>query len=130
MHRTMIKAFDHFTLLLPSLTFAMLAAVDGSARVSDIDTGPNLATLCRPLPIDRQPTTVTSEYHSPGRPLPCEELDLAQPWGRLKIHHKLTVKGCKSRLKTIAKPWANRRVEQSEAPIHGELGKRTARKTS
>lgn len=45
MHSTVFKAFGHFTLLLPSLTFAMLAAVGGSARVSDVDTGPNLASL-------------------------------------------------------------------------------------
>jgi transaldolase len=33
------------------------------------------------------------EYHSPGHPIPYEELDLAQPWQRFNINHELTSKG-------------------------------------
>ena len=33
------------------------------------------------------------EYHSPGQPIPYEELDLAQPWERFNIDHELTAKG-------------------------------------
>lgn len=84
MRGIVFKAFENFTLLLPSLAFAMLSAVGGSAKVSDVGAGPNLPSLQG----GQNPAAVESELKTPADPQVKAVLDKMAAAG---IAHPTTV---------------------------------------
>jgi len=84
MRRGVFKAFENFTLLLPSLAFAMFSAASGSARVSHVGAAPNLPSLQE----GQNPAAVESELKTPADPQVKAVLDKMAAAG---IAHPITV---------------------------------------